>query len=107
MLNDLLEKIKAWYSNNWPTIRSMLWRLLRGSVATAISQTVILACGSETLDPMTCYTTAVRLWSTPEAAGRAIAVSLAAGFLLALSVGIRDSFGNRNESKGFINKLPI
>lgn len=103
----MFNNITTWFNSHWTTIRSMLWRLLRGSVAAAISQTVLAACGATTFDPLQCYLHATQIWSTPAAAGRAIAVSLLAGFLLALSVGIRDLFGDQNESKGLINKLPV
>ena len=66
--------------------QSMIWRLIRGAVATAAAQTVALNVD----------------WSNPEVAIRTLIASFVAGFLLALSKGIRTSTNN-----SMVSKLPI
>ena len=66
--------------------KSIVWRLLRGSVATAFAQTVILSVD----------------WSNPEMAMRTLVASFVSGLLLALSKSIRASTNN-----SMVNKLPI
>jgi len=68
---------------NWTQV---VWRLVRGSVATAFAQTLVLQVN----------------WSDPAAAWRTVIASFVAGFLLALSKGIRSSTDNT-----MVGKLPI
>ena len=66
--------------------KSIVWRLVRGSVATAFAQTVILSVD----------------WNNPEMAMRTLVASFVSGLLLALSKGIRSSTDN-----SMVNKLPV
>lgn len=71
---------------------AVIYRLLRGAAAAAITQAVVLQPD----------------WSKPEEAIRTLVVSFIVGFLLALGKGIRDIWGNSDESKGLINRaLPV
>ena len=67
-------------------IKSVVWRLVRGAVATAIGQTVVLQVN----------------WADPEMAMRTLVASFVAGFLLALSKGIRARTDN-----SMVNNIPI
>lgn len=71
--------------------RSIIWRLVRVAIATSVAQTLALQVN----------------WSDYQLAVRTLAVSFVTGFLVALSVGIRDQFGNADKSVGVINKLPL
>lgn len=95
--------MKDYLKANWPTFRSMLWRLLRGSVATAVAQTILEVCKATTLT-FTCVASA---WSNPQQALQIVVVSLVTGFILALGVGIRDTWGSARASDGAINKMPF
>ena len=66
--------------------KSVVWRLVRGSVATAFAQTVVLNVN----------------WAEPEIAIRTLVASFIAGLLLALSKGIRS-----NTDNSMVSKLPI
>ena len=66
--------------------KSVVWRLVRGSVATAFAQTVVLNVN----------------WAEPEIAIRTLIASFFAGLLLALSKGIRS-----NTDNSMVSKLPI
>ena len=66
--------------------KSVVWRLVRGSVATAFAQTVVLNVN----------------WAEPEIAVRTLIASFIAGLLLALSKGIRARTDN-----SMVNNIPI
>ena len=57
------------------TVSVIIWRFVRGAVATAIAQTAVLQID----------------WSNPEQAIRALFVAFISAFLLALSKAVRNS----------------
>lgn len=69
----------------------VIWRLVRGAVATAVVQTFALQTD----------------WTNLDQALRVVIISLVTGFLLALGKALRDEFGNKDTSKGVINKMPL
>ena len=70
-------------NENW---RSAFWRTLRGVVATAVAQTVVLQVD----------------WSNPEVATKALVASFVAGLLMGLSKVLRDWSDNK-----FVQKLLV
>ena len=69
----------------------LAWRMVRGAVATALAQTLSMQVD----------------WTKPEVAVRTLVISLISGFLLALGKGIRDHFGDNDQSAGLVNKLIV
>ena len=65
----------------------LLYRVVRGAFATALTQTLLL-------NPD---------WAKPEEAIKVLAVSLVSGFLLALGKAVRDEFGDEKYNK--VDKL--
>lgn len=92
--------------DNYPKWKSWLWRLIRGAVATALGQTVILACGAETFNLIACYTNVVTKWGNLETAMVMISASFASGFLMALGLAVRDLVSGGDKSAR-IQKLPL
>ena len=76
--------------NNYPVWKTWIWRLVRGAVATAAAQTLATQVD----------------WSNPQIAEKTLAVSFVTGFLMALSLAIRDQFGGDNKASA-IQKLPV
>ena len=105
----MLNAVQANIQNNWPTYRSMLWRLLRTSVATAFAETMYFACGDlfSQGQVVECAVNAYNQWSDPKTAAQGLAVAFVSGLLVALSKGIRNTWGRKDESKGLIHKLPV
>jgi len=73
----------------------LLWRLVRGAVATALAQTLALQVN----------------WLDWQSAIQAVVVSFVAGFLVALAKGIRDEFSKDKRGKtnydSLLHKLPV
>lgn len=83
------------FKENWPAIRSWLYRFFRGAFATAASETVFLACNQliDKFDILQCYVVLKDKWSDPKQAGIMLSVAFASGFVVALGKALRDSFG--------------
>lgn len=86
-----MKQLKKWVSYNFDLIRSVLYRLVRGAVATALAQTLALQVD----------------WAKPEVAIKALAVSFVTGFLLALGKTIREIYGADNKDGKVDRMLPI
>ena len=92
--------------NDYPKWKSWLWRLLRGAVATALGQTVIIACGVQTFDIIACYTNIIAKWGNLETAVAMIGAAFVSGFLMALGLAIRDLVSGGDKGAK-IQKLPL
>ena len=70
-------------------IRVIIWRFVRGAVASAIAQTVVIQID----------------WTNPDLAVRTLIAAFVSGFLLALSKALRNSDMSKNTP--IVEKLPI
>ena len=70
-------------------IITLVWRFVRGVVATSLAQTVLLNVD----------------WTNPEVATRTLVVGLISGFLLALSKAVRAT--DTGEKNVLIKNLPL
>ena len=96
-------KFKQYLIDHWPKIRSILYRFGRTAFATAIAETLYLACGQVVagFDAVTCFIALRSKWSDPKEAITLLSVAFASGFLVALSKALRDKFGT--DSRGDVN----
>ena len=72
-------------------LQIVIWRGLRGAIAAGFTSAIALQPD----------------WSKPEEAMRIVAIAFVSGALLSLGKFVRDQWGNNNQSKGLINKLPV
>ena len=70
-------------------ISVIIWRFVRGAVASAIAQTVVIQID----------------WTNPDLAVRTLIAAFVSGFLLALSKALRNSDMSKNTP--IVEKLPI
>lgn len=73
----------------YPEWKIYLWRLIRGAVATALGQTLILQVD----------------WTDPDKATKTLLIAFVSGFIMALGVAIRDQ-ADQDQTK-LVHKLPI
>ena len=91
----MFAKFKQYLIDHWPTIRAILYRFVRGAFATAIAETLYLACGQAVagFDAITCFFALRSKWSDPKEAMTLLSVAFVSGFIVALGKAIREKYG--------------